>query len=43
MPKQQRSNKEMDALADRPVMAEGYGIVPVTEGKQLPCNGLKRR
>ncbi len=36
MPNQQRSNKEMDALADRPVMAEGYGIVPVTEGNLIP-------
>ena len=36
MPKQQRSNKEMDALASRPVMAEGYGIAPITEGKLIP-------
>ena len=36
MPNQQRSNEEMDALASRPAMAEGYGIAPATEGKLLP-------
>ena len=36
MPNQERSNEEMDALASRPVMAEGYGIAPITEGKLIP-------
>jgi len=36
MPNQQRSIEEMDALASRPLMAEGYGIAPATEGKLLP-------
>jgi hypothetical protein len=36
MPNQKRSNEEIDALATRPVMAEGYGIAPATEGKLLP-------
>ena len=36
MPSQQRSNTEIDALASRPAMPEGYGIAPPTEGKLIP-------
>lgn len=36
MPNQPRSNEEMDALATRPVVPDGYGIAPITEGKLLP-------
>ena len=43
MPNQQRSHEEMDALASRPAVPDGYGLAPPKEGAFLPWEWVEAR